>query len=650
MGHAMDTYSAKLRQARAQLPYFPRALRLVWEAAHVWTVLWAVLLVVQGLLPVALVYLTRDVVNSAVAAAGAGGTRESLGPVLFWVVLTAVVLLTQELARSASSYVRVVQSELVTDHIYGLIHQRSTLADFAFYETPEYHDHLHRARAEAGFRPLALVEGMGTVLQNSLTLLSMLFVLAPFGWWLPPALLVSTLPALLVVIHHGARQHRWRRTATPAERRTWYYDYLLTHGETAAELRLFDLGPYFTESWRDLRHGLRTTCLGLARRQGIAEAAVGAFGLLVSAGALGVMLWRTIQGVFDLGDLALFYQAFNQGQRLMRSLLEGVGQLVSNSLFLGDLFEFLELEPGVVDPPDPLPAPQALEREIRFRGVSFRHPGEERAVLDDFHLVIPAGQVVAVVGPNGSGKTTLFKLLCRLYDPQTGSVELDGVDLRSLRLANVRRMITVLFQQPVQYALSAGENIALGDRAGLFADRAARDGHRNLDQPPASATAEGGSGEGSPVAVHPRVIAAAVASGADEVISRLPQGYDALLGKWFDGGHELSLGEWQRIALARGFLREAPILLLDEPTSAMDSWAEADWMARFRELAARRTVVVITHRFTTAMHADVIHVMVGGKIIESGDHAGLVAAGGMYARSWAAQTGVSACRSRKGIR
>jgi ATP-binding cassette subfamily B protein len=288
----------------------------------------------------------------------------------------------------------------------------------------------------------------------------------------------------------------------------------------------------------------------------------------------------------------------------MRSLLDGVGQVYTNALFLGNLFDFLALRPGVTDPPRPVAAPRILQTGIRFRQVTFRYPGSERVALRDFNLTIPAGQVAALVGPNGAGKSTLIKLLCRLYDPDAGRIEVDGIDLKSLEIAKLRRLIAVLFQQPVHYSATVSENIKLGSLTDA--------GRAEVEE-------------------------AARAAGADEPVAHLPHGYDTLLGKWFAGGTELSVGEWQRLALARAFLRQAPILLLDEPTSAMDSWAEADWHERFRRLAAGRTVLIITHRFTTAMRADIIHVMVEGRIAESGAHPELVARGGLYARSWAAQ-------------
>lgn len=601
--------ATKILGAATQLRFLPRALRLVWSAARRWSLLWGVLLAVLGVLPVAIVFLTRALVDSLAGIVGSAAEWSSIVPILILAALMGGVLLLGELLRGASDWVRTVQAKLVEDYVSGLVQEKSTTVDLAFYESPDYHDHLHRARAEATSRPIALLENGGSLIQNSITLVAMAAVLIPYGLWMPVALVVSTLPALVVVLRFAVRKHKWRSRTTEDERRTAYYDWLVTAGATAAELRLFGLGNYFRSAYQTLRARLRREHLQLYKAQGLADLAASAIALMISAACLAWMVWQAIQGRATLGDLALFYQAFSLGQRLVRSLLGNVGHIYYNILFLGNLFEFLDLKSQVLDPPQPRPAPAIMPESrgigICFHDVTFCYPGSERVALQELSLAIPAGQIAAIVGTNGAGKSTLLKLLCRFYDPQAGRIELDGIDLRNLSLNSLRGLITVLFQDPVHYNATVAENIAV-DRLAATATRA-------------------------------DIEAAAGAAGAQALIARLPRSYDTLLGKWFAGGVELSVGEWQRIALARAFLRRAPVIILDEPTSAMDSWAEADWLQRFGSLAASRTALIVTHRFTTAMRADVIHVMDNGRVIESGCHSELLRQDGAYAQSWRTQ-------------
>jgi ATP-binding cassette subfamily B protein len=341
--------------------------------------------------------------------------------------------------------------------------------------------------------------------------------------------------------------------------------------------------------------------LDLTRKQSLAELGASLAALIIMGAALGWMVWRALHGLVTLGELALIYVAFNQGQGLMRTLLENAGQLYANSLFLGSLFEFLALKPLVIEA-ERAKSLTEVRNGINFNRVSFSYPNASARALDDFSMFVPAGKIVAIVGPNGAGKSTLVKLLCRFYDPQNGRIEVDGHDVKEISTDSLRRSITVLFQQPFHYSATLRENIQYGD-----------------------------------LACGPEMGNAIRAAGAEEIVSRLPGREETLLGRWFAGGTELSVGEWQRIALARAFLRRAPIMILDEPTSALDPWAEADWLQRFRQLALGRTSIIITHRFTTAMHADIIHVMHQGQIVESGSHVRLLEQHGLYAESWTRQ-------------
>jgi len=588
---------------KSQLPYLPKAFGMVYHAAGGLTIAWLALLLIQGLLPVASVYLTKTLVDGVAKMVASGSGWQGLTLLIPPAVAMVVVLISIEVFQSVSRWLRTAQSEKVQDSVHELIHEQAMRLDMSFYDHPGYYDQLHRARIDALSRPAALIENAGSLLQSLITLIAMAGVLLAFGIWIPLLLAVSTLPALVVVTRHTLRFHRWRLRNTTAIRKTNYYDMMLTSREAASEMRIFGLGHHFRNLFSNLRGRLRREKVQLARSEAVATAAAALIGLASMAAALAWMALQASRGILSLGDLALFVQAFFQGQRMMRSLLGSAGEIYRNIIFLENLFEFLALKPRIHSPEKPIPHP-GLQKELEMQNVTFCYPGSERLALDDFSLKIPAGRITALVGENGAGKTTLIKLLCRFYDPSNGRVLMDGKDIRDLSLEGLRRRITVLFQEPVRYHDTVFNNIAFGD----------------IDNQPNPAQIE----------------AAARAAGADAPIGRLPQTYFAVLGKWF-GGAELSGGEWQRLALARAFLRQAELIILDEPTSSMDSWAEADWLARFRHLVAGRTALIITHRFTTAMQADIIHVMDKGSIIESGSHEELLASGGRYAFSWTQQ-------------
>jgi ATP-binding cassette subfamily B protein len=595
----------KLNTVVAQLAHLPQTFRLIWAAARGWTVAWGTLLVLQGIIPVALVYLTKLLVDSLVVAIGAHGSWVYIRPALVLIIITAGVTILSESLDSASEWVRTAQAELVQDYIKQLVHGQSAAVDLAFYESPEFYDGLEQARGEASSKPLALLESFGALLQNGITLVAMGFLLISYSVWLPLALLISTLPAFYVVFRFDRIYHRWWQQSTAQRRWIQYYDIMLTHSAAAAEVRVFGLGKHFQTLYQKIRRQLRTERLHQMRNQTLARLGAGAAALVVSGVIILWMGWRAVHGLATLGDLALFYQAFNRGQSVVRTLLGSAGKIYTNSLFVGNLFKFLALKPEILDPAEPRSCPDPLQKGIEFQNVTFRYPGSKTPALENFDLSLPAGKIIAIVGANGAGKTTLFKLLCRFYDPESGSIKLDGIDIRDLALKDLWRLYSVLLQQPLNYHATVAESIAMSDLQ-------------------LSASPE-------------QVEAAARNAGAHEFISRLPKGYETLLGKWFADGSELSGGEWQRVAMARAYLRKSPVILLDEPTSFLDSWSEADWFARFRSLCQGRTALVITHRFTVAMRADIIHVMDKGRIVESGSHHELVSSNGLYAESWIAQ-------------
>ena len=516
-------------------------------------------------------------------------------------------MLATQILHGLTAWVRTAQSEMVRDHLAGLIQRKSLEVDLAFYDSSDFYDHLHRARMEASYRPIELLEGLGMLLQGGITLAAILAILLPFGVLLPLALLLSTVPALYVVVNLAHRRHCWNQSTTIENRRSWYYDTLLTGAASAAEMRLFDLGGHFSQAFQDIRERLRQERLSLTKQECLSELWAGAAALLILAGTMAWMGLRAIHGVVSLGDLALFYQAYNQGFGLSRTLLDNLGKLYESSLFLGNLFEFLDLKPQIVSAPQGRSLPPVLSSGIKIEHVTFHYPGSTRPVLCDFSLEMQPGQMVALVGSNGTGKSTLIKLLCRFYDPDSGSISLEGRPLPEYSVPELRRSMSMFFQQPVQYNDTVAANIRLGDLRMTDAEfSAALDKHSGMSE-------------------------------LNEIIARLPNKYETVLGRDFLDGTELSVGEWQRLGLVRASVRRAKILILDEPTSAMDPWAELKWAERLREIAANRITILITHRFTTAMFADVIHVMSEGRVVESGSHAQLIAKGGVYAEGWASQ-------------
>ena len=588
---------------KLQVAYARRLFALIWGASGGLLIAWIAILLVQGIIPVAIVWLTKPLVNALQVAVGAGVNRETIQPLLAIAIALGSLMLVSELLKIALQWISMSQAELVQDHISDLLHQKATELDLAFFETPEFHDRLYRVQ-EAGGRSLSLLESFGGLAQNLVTVLGIGALLLSYGVWITILLIAGTVPALLVVMRGSRQQHNWWKETTIDRRRTQYFGDLLTRGQHAAEMRVFGLAAHFRQRFRELRRRLRAERMRLYRRQSLARLAAEVVAMISAAAAIGWMVWRAILGTATLGDIALFAQGFQRAQGLVRSLLMNIGQIHSSGLFLETLFEYLDLQPIVTAPPDPLPIP-AGRPSVRFDDVSFRYPGTDRYALEHFNLTIPSGKTIAIVGANGAGKSTLLKLLCRFYDPAAGRVELDGIDLRRFDPVELRRAMTVMFQLPVSFQGSVRENITLSDlsRAGDAAE----------------------------------VEAAAQDAGLGELVSRLPSGYDTTLGKAFTGGTELSGGEWQRLALARSYFRRSRLIILDEPTSSMDSWSEAHWFERFRHLAADATAIIITHRLTIARRADEIHVMESGNIVESGSHEMLMELGGLYASSWTDQ-------------
>ncbi|MGD0507876.1 MAG: ABC transporter ATP-binding protein [Terriglobales bacterium] len=596
---ARTTLTAKFQR----LLLLRRILRLVWQSAPVATVLRLVLLVLQAVFPLALLYLMKVMVDTVTA--NLHSPNKDFGH-LFWLIIAlAGVTLASALCGSLAAFLSEVQGLSVTDHVQSLLHVKSVMADLAHYENTQYYDAMHRAQQEAHYRPMRIVNGLTQLAQSGLALVALAGLLFSLHWMIAVVLIAAAVPGTLARLKYSQLLYVWQRQRTPMERQAWYFESILTGEAHAKEVRLFGLGELFIRRYRGLRETLRRERLRLTARRALADLVTQFAGAFAVFGALAYLARQTMLGAITLGGLVMYYQAFQTGQSYLREILGGLADLYEDSLFLTNYYEFLELQPRIVSPPSPRPLPQPMQRGIVFNHVRFSYDGCERPVLNDITLTIHPGEHIAFVGLNGAGKTTLIKLLCRLYDPTAGNITLDGIDLREFDLALWRQQISVLFQDYARYYLTARENIWLGNVL-LAPD-------------------------------HDRIVTAAQAAGADRVIGKLPHGYDTRLGKLLHDEQELSIGEWQKIALARTFIRDAQIVVLDEPTSALDAFAEREVVEKFRQLAADRTTILISHRFSTVRMADRIFVLENGGIAESGSHDELMRQGGEYARMFESQ-------------
>jgi len=581
----------------------PRLLRLVWEATPGVFLMTLVVTVGLALIPAAQLYVNKLIVDRVIAEIAEPGIDWT--PLLWLVGAGLSLMLAQSGLNQANNYVSQVLSDRFTLHANRVLLQQAISLDLAHYELPAFYDTLSRAQQSGSAYPVRVLGTLTTLAGQVLTFAGLLSLLLSFHPSIVLLLVGSALPALWVGIRFSGVRFRLMRRQTQSGRLAEYLQKVLTTQEFVKEVRLFNLGNYLLGQWQEIRDRFNRELAEVAGKQALLRFGVGLMSTLGFYGAYAWVIVATLQQRITVGDLTMYTGAFQQSQGLIQSILFSVALVYEYNLFVTQYFEFLNLEPEVVTPSHPVAFPTPMQEGLVLQNVGFTYPGATEPTLHDINLSVRPGESIALVGMNGAGKTTLLKLLTRFYDVEKGSITIDSIPLHAFDLAELRRNVGVVFQDFSRYNLSVQDNIGFGDLQR----------HQDLD----------------------RIEKAAKEAGAAKLISALEYGYQTILGKTFEESTELSGGQWQKVGLARAFMTPAQILILDEPTAALDAIAEFDLFQRFQELTRGKMTFLVSHRFSTVRMADRIVVLEHGTIREMGSHNDLMEKGGMYAEMFRLQ-------------
>lgn len=596
---------ATLRALPEVFRYTRQALTLVWNTSKGLTVALAVLTLVAGVLPAAIAYVGALIVDAVVAAmteqqSGAADLSDVLGYVVLEGVMVAALAAAQRGLSSCQSLLRAQLGQRVNE----MILEKALTLELQQFEDAEFYDKLTRARREASSRPLSLVMRSFGLVQNVIALVSFASLLWQFSPWAVAVLMLAGLPAFVAEAKFSGDAFRLFRWRSPETRMQMYLETVLAREDHAKEVKLFELGPVLLKRYRKIFEKVFREDRALTIRRDTWGFFLGLIGTAAFYGAYGWIALSTVRGQITLGQMTMYVLLFRQGQAAVSAILSAIGGMYEDNLYLSTLYEFLDTP--VRETSGRITRGLDVSEGVRFEHVSFTYPGSSNPAVEDVSFQLRPGESLALVGENGSGKTTLIKLLTRLYVPSAGRITLDGIDLAEWDPDILRRRVSVIFQDFARYQFTVGENIGAGD-VEHFADEA-------------------------------RWREAAELAMASDFVDGLPEGFETQLGKWFRDGRELSGGQWQKIALARAFMREdADILVMDEPTAAMDARAEAQIFEQFRELAKDRMVILISHRFSTVRMADQILVIQGGRVLESGSHSELMELDGHYSNLFTLQ-------------
>lgn len=584
----------------------PPFLREIWSTSKPLTIAAIGIRLIRAFMPIITLYIGKLIIDEAVRLIGLGVAHElstawqsgALDHLMMLLGLEFGLAIGSDLLGRLVSYVDSVLSEKFTNTTSIRLMEHAATLDLEDFEDADLQDKLDRARRQTMGRMSLMGQLFGQA-QDVITVISFAAGLLAYAPWLMVLLAVALIPAFIGESHFNALNYSLNFQWTPERRQLEYIRQMGASVETAKEVKIFNLNRFFIERFRTLSQKFFEANRKLAGRRAFWGTLLAALGTLGYYVAYAYIAWRTVRGDFTIGDLTFLAGSFRRLRQLLESLLTGFSQVASQALYLDDLYSFFEIQPEIVSKPDALPVPRPIRSGFVFEDVGFRYEGADRWALRHLSFELHAGEVIALVGENGAGKTTLVKLLARLYDPDEGRILLDGRDLRDYDIDELRANIGVIFQDFVRYHLTAAENIGVGDIDDM--DNMAR------------------------------IEVAARKGMADEVIKGLPKGYDQVIGRRFKEGVDLSGGQWQKIAIARAYMRDAQVMILDEPTAALDARAEYEVFERFKELSEDRTAVLISHRFSSVRMADRILVLADGKVEASGTHVELMAQGGRYA-------------------
>jgi ATP-binding cassette subfamily B protein len=590
------------RERFSALRNVPAVLRFVWESGPTVVVLGLVSRVIAALLPPALFWVSKLIIDTIFHILT---THQPIQPRLWWLVAVefGLAVAAGALGR-VIDYLDALLAGKYTHHVSVRVMEHAASLDLMAYEDPAFYDRLERARVQATDR-LYMIQAIGRLIQQVITTITLSISIMVFSPWLLLLLVVGVIPAFVGETHFAFLGYAKNFRQTPIRRQLDYLRILGGSKEAAKELKLFGLKDFLTGRFKGLSTQVYEEDIALARRKVVAGGFLTAIGTAGYYTAYVFAVWRTVTGVFSFGTLTLLANAIREASSNLQQTFSTLSTIADQALFLTDLIAFFEMRPTIQSKPNALLAPRPIRRGFEFRNVSFRYPGSSRLILNGLNFHLHPGERIALIGENGEGKTTIVKLLTRLYDPVEGQVLLDGVDLREYNLEDLYREIGVIFQDFMRYEMTARENIAVG----------------KIEQ----------------IDNLPLVEQSAQKSMAEDVVAKLPSGYEQMLGRRFDGGVDLSGGEWQKIALARAYLRDAQVLILDEPTSALDARSEYEVFQRFAELTTGKMALFISHRFSTVRMADRIVVLENGRIAEEGNHDALTNLGGRYAEMFELQ-------------